>query len=188
MTDDNTDAEAEEEQTVTLNEAIDFASDRAGEESDGFEGDVPNHAGRLLAKRAADLGATITNIQMAQANEDAPDIEEEGIAEALSEDAVDIIMALGALDHEYDLDIAGKFEERMELISAYKDFTEAVEDAETQEDIMEAVDEHMTEELEQTMGGGMGGGQPMGQAPTIEPGDNVDAEEYDHEGKNKGVQ
>jgi hypothetical protein len=183
MTDDNTDAE-DEEQAVTLNDAIDFASDRAGEESDGFEGDVPNHAGRLLAKRAADLGATITNIQMARANENAPDIEDEGVAEALSEDAVDIIMALGALDHEYGLDIAGKFEERMELISAYKDFTDAVEDAETQEDIMEAVDEHMTEELEQTMGGG----QPMGQAPTIEPGDNVDAEEYEHEDVNKGVQ
>lgn len=184
MTDDNTDAETEDEQPVTLNDAIDFASDRASEESDGFEGEVPAHAGRLLTKRAADLGATITNIQMAQANENAPDIEDDGIAEALSEDAVDIIMALGALDHEYDLDIAGKFEERMELIAAYKDFTEAVEDAETQEDIMEAVEEHMTEELEQTMGGG----QPMGQAPTIEPGDNVDAEEYDHDDVNKGVQ
>lgn len=175
-TDEEVEAETEYETTVTLAKAIEFASERAGEEVESFEGDVPEHAAGLVVSRASNLLSTTTNVKMAEANEQAPDVEAEDISKALAEDVVDIIMALGALDYEYDLDIAGTFEERMELIEAYKDFNDAIEDAESQEEMMNAVDEHMTEELEEVMGGGMG--QPMGSSPDI--GDNVDAEDYDH--------
>lgn len=177
MTDDTAD-----DDELTLAEAFETASELAGEEVDSFDGDVPKHAPSLLAARATDLMQSLTNIQMAEASNKSEDPTDEQIEAVVEEDAVDIFMALGTLAYEYDIDIAGKFKERLDLIEDYKTFREAVEDAETQEEVIEAVDEHMTDELGEMMGGQMGA---LSGATPLEPGDNVDAEEYEHEDTGK---
>lgn len=174
MTDD-TDEDIEE---VTLSGAFEFASEMAGEEVDQFEGDVPKHAARLIAARSTDLMQSLINIEMAEASEKAQDPEQEQIQKVVVQDAVDIFLALGTLVYEYDIDIAEAFEERKSLIEDYKKFEDAISDAETEEEVLDAVDEYMTEELEAMMGGGMGA---LGGATPLEPGDNVDAEDYDHD-------
>lgn len=179
MTDDN---ETETESEVTLQEAIDFATDMAEKESNDFEGDVPKHAHSLLAARATDLSRTLDNIAMAEASERAEGFSEEQQKTAITEDAVDILLALGGLNHEYDLDIVGKFEDRMELVADYEALQEAMEDVEEQDEMVEVMDEHMTEELAEVLGvGGMRGQQP----PQIEAGVNVDDEDYEHEETDK---
>lgn len=184
MTDDTNEAD-DETATTGLGEAMEFASEMAAEEVDSFEGDVPNHAAGLIAGRATDLVQTVTNIEMAQASEQAPDPEAEDIEGAIAEDAVDILLAIGTLKYEYGIDIAEAFRERQQLIEDYKAFEEAIEDAESQEDVMEAMDEHMTEELQSMLGGQMGGMMGGGMGGGIEAGTNVDSEEYDHEETDK---
>ena len=50
---------------ITLADALDFASDMAGKEVDQFDGDVPDHAARLIVARASDLVQSLINIEMA---------------------------------------------------------------------------------------------------------------------------
>ena len=95
---------------------------------------------------------------------------------------MDIFLALGALTYEYDIDLSEAFEERQQLVHDYEAFEEAVDDAETEQEVVEAVDEYMTEELEQMMGGQM---SALGGATPLEPGDNVDAEDYEHDEKDR---
>jgi len=192
MTDDT------ESEDVTLAEAVEFAREMAADETESFQGDVPRHAPGLLAARGTDLVQTVTNIEMAKASERAEDPTDEQVQNAVVEDAVDILLGLGALVYEYDLspestdsganssgdesdtiDIVSAFEERMQLVEDYKAFENAMEDVETREEAVEVVDEHMTEELSQVMGGGAG--NPLEGATPIQPGDNVDDEDYEHE-------
>lgn len=177
MTDD-TDSE-----DVTLAEAVEFAREMAADETESFEGDVPRHAPGLLAARGTDLVQTVTNIEMAKASERAEDPSDEQVQNAVVEDAVDILLGLGALVYEYDIDIVSAFEERMQLVEDYKAFENAMQDVETREEAIEVVDEHMTEELSQVIGGGAG--NPLEGATPIQPGDNVDSEEYEHEETDK---
>lgn len=176
MTDDT-------ETDVTLAEAVEFAREMAADETEAFQGDVPRHAPGLLAARGTDLVQTVTNIEMAKASERAEDPTDEQVQNAVVEDAVDILLGLGALVYEYDIDIVSAFEERMQLVEDYKAFENAMEDVETREEAIEVVDEHMTEELSQVIGGGMG--NPLEGATPIQPGDNVDSEEYEHEETDK---
>jgi len=177
---DSTDADADDAPAIEFFEMMEFAAGEVADEADSFEGDVPNHAGRLLSANVANLLQTITNIEMARAAENAPDPEDDQVTQAIEEDAVDILLALGALRYEYDLDLAAAFEERMEFIEDYKALEDALEDAETREEAMDAFDEHMDEDAEMPMPmGGMGGGGG------IEAGVNVDAEDYDHEETDK---
>lgn len=168
---------------VTLEEAIDFAQDMAETEVEDFEGDVPNHAPALLAARATDLGQTLTNIEMAKASERAEDPTDEQVKQAVVEDAIDIFLALGALQYEYDIDLVDAFEDRRQLVADYRAFEEAMDGTETKEEAIEAVDEHMTDELSEVIGGGVG--SPLDGATPITPGENVDGEEYDHEETDK---
>lgn len=173
MTDDDSE--------ITLTETIEFARGMVEDEEDSFNGDVPNHAPGLLAARGSDVVQTVTNIKMARASERVDDPTDEQVQNAIVEDAVDILLALGALSYEYDLDIAEAFEERRELVADYEAFEDAMEDVETQEEAIDVVDEHMTEELSEVMGGN----DALSGATPIQPGDNVDDKEYDHDGTEK---
>jgi hypothetical protein len=177
-TEDESDAE------VTLAEAVEFARGMAADEVADFEGEVPKHAPGLIASRGTDLVQTVTNIEMARASERVESPDDEQVQNAVTEDAVDILLALGALAYEYDIDIVEAFEDRMSLVEDYRAFEEAMEDVETRDEAIEAVDEHMTEELSAAMGQGMSGGALSGATP-IEPGDNVDDEDYEHEETDK---
>lgn len=165
MTDDSDDA-------VTLAEMLSFSADQVDQEVDTFDGDVPKHAARLLTGNAADLQRTIVNIEMARANESQHDPSDEHVKEALEEDAVDVLLSVGALAHEYDLDLATAFSERMEFIEDYQNLKEALEDAETREEKLDAFDEHMDESAEELMQG-------------VEAGTNVDSEDYDPDNVDK---
>lgn len=165
MSDEQTDAER-----MDIEEVLDFASSAVEDEADDFDGDVPDHSARLIVSRATDLLQTTTNIDMAQASDAQDDPSDESITGALEEDAVDILLALGALQFEYDLDIATAFEERAQLIEDYMEFEAAVEDVETEEAAMEAFDEHMAHHMDEDLD--MGG---------VHAGMNVDSEDYDHD-------
>jgi len=147
----------DEDSEVTLAEAVEFAREMAADETESFQGDVPRHAPGLLAARGTDLVQTVTNIEMAKASERAEDPTDEQVQNAVVEDAVDILLGLGALVYEYaSIDIVSAFEERMQLVEDYKAFENSMEDVETREEAVEVVDEHMTAELSQVMGGGAG--------------------------------
>lgn len=185
----NDTTEAEDEQSeMTFSEMMEFAEGRVQTETEDFPGDVPNHAGSLLVADIGALHGTLMNIQMAENSDEMPDPDDDAIANALADDAVDIILALGALSHEYGLDIASAFEERVETIEAHEKMEAAIEDADGQEEIMAAMEEHLGEDaMEQMMGGAMGamGG---GMAPPPEPGDDVSEDDYDPEDPNRHVQ
>lgn len=171
--DDDTDSD----ERVGLAEAMDFVRGEVEAETEDFEGDVPNHAARLLSANVSDLLQTLTNIEMADASENIESPSEDDISDAVVEDAVDILMGLGALCYEYDLDLSSAFAARMQTIEDYKAFEAAVEDAESEEAVMDAMDEHLDEDQMPPMGGGM---------PSV--GENVDADDYDHDQEGKAYQ
>lgn len=183
--DDTTEAEA-----MTFAEMMEFAAERVEAETEEFPGDVPNHASSLLVADIGALHSTLMNIQMAENSEEMPDPEDDAVSTALAEDAVDIIMALGALSHEYGLDIAQAFEERIETIEAHEQLEAALDGAESQEEMMQAMEENLGEEaMEEMMGGMMGGAMGGGgMAPPPEPGDDVSEDDYDPEDPDRHVQ
>lgn len=152
MTDDTTNGEA-----LTFEEMMDAAEVKIEDEMEEYDFEVPNHAGRLLMNAVSDLNATLTDIQVAEAMDDV-ELTDEEIAEALATDSVEVILALGALRYEYGTDIESAYEERMEVM-------EAVREAGSMEEMMEAV---MGEEAMEAM-------------EAIEPGDNMDRDDYNHE-------
>lgn len=162
-------------------EMLQFAADQAASEDDDFAGTVPEHADRLIVSTAANLQKTLVNVEMTEASEQADDPNESAVQNALEEDVVDIILAIGALKYEYDLDIADALEERIEFMEDFQAFEEAMREAEDEEERMAVMDEYMTDEIAEKMGGGMGGQQMMSGGMPIEPGDNVDDEDYDHD-------
>jgi len=177
MTEESEESEEGGEDELTFEEMMEFGEQRVESETAEFSGDIPNHAARLLAKYASDLLQTITNIEIQEANEDAPDPTDEQVESSVAKDLVDIVLAVSAVKHEYDVDIATAFEEHMEFVQDYRAMEEAMEDVETQEEMIEVFEEHMSEHAEgnpmaEKMGGGMGG-------PPVEPGDNVDKDDYD---------
>jgi hypothetical protein len=174
--------ETETEDALTFAEMMDFAAERVADEIEDFPGEVPNHAPSLLVADMGNLHGTVMNIQMAEANEEMDDPEDEAIANALEEDVVDILLALGALAAEYDLDVASAFEERKEMMENHAALEDALSEAETEEEQMAALEEHMDEDaLAQMMGG-------MGMTPPPEPGDDVTADDYDPEDPDRHVQ
>lgn len=165
MTDtDEGEAEAEES---TLAEVMEFTAEQVEREDDEFEDDMPNHAGVLINQRASELLNTLANIEVAEEMDDVRDPTEDEKRDALAEGAVDILLALGALAYEQDLDISSAYHERKELM-------EAIAEAETQEEMMAAILGDEDIDLEAMMGGG-----------NVEVGDNVDADDYEHDDVDK---
>jgi hypothetical protein len=165
-----------EEDAITFEELFDFVNSRVEEESAEFSGDLPNHASSLLVSTANDILQTTTNVDIVRADEDADSPTDEDIANTLEEEVVDLLLALGSLQSEYDLDVSEALRERMSFVENYKEFQEKVEDVESEEKVMEIFEETMDESMEEVMGG-------MG----IEAGDNVDDDDYEPEGVDRGV-
>lgn len=188
---ETTDADSTE---LGFAEAMTFLSDRVAAEESEYEHDVPDHAPSLVVSEASNLLQTATSIQMARqmdaegadSTEDGEDdgLDEEGMTESLEDDVVNIITALAALKHEEGLDIAGAVEDRMAFIEDYKEFEEAMQNADDREEQMEVMDELMTDEIADELG--MGPQQMDGGGPTI--GENVDRDDYDHDDEGKGFQ
>lgn len=139
---------------LTLQEVLDFSHERAEKEIESFNGDIPKHAANLIVRRAADLLATVNNVRMVEANEDVDGYSDEEIANNIQGAAVDLLMVFGTLEMEWDTDITDAFERRMETVNAYAEFEEAMQDAETEEEMIEAMDEHMSEEVEKVLQSG----------------------------------
>jgi len=155
---------------LTFAEMMEFVDEKVAHEDDNFEGDMPNHGAELLVNTASDLLQTLVNCRVAEAEDTdySPDKQK-----MLTKDAVDVLLALGSLRSEYDLDIAEAFEERMNDINKYQELEEEMEDAETVDERMEVLDEHLDEDEIANM---MAGGQnPM-------------TEEYDHDESGKAFQ
>jgi len=179
----DTDDADNSDETTTLAEALDAAAEMAATESDEFDGDVPEHAPSLVVSRAENLLETARNIEMMEASENVEDVPDEAKVEPIEHDVVDILLALGTLQHEKDgLDIPTAFRERMSLVEDYQAFEEAIADADSREEAMDAVDEHMTDALEDALGE-----DGMVQPPRVDVGENVDRENYDPDERNRDV-
>jgi hypothetical protein len=155
---------------LTVEAVLSFGADRASSEADDFPGELPNHAARLLAHTATGLLQSITEHEIVTANEELDDVGEDRLTEAIENDLVDVFMGVAAISHEYDIDIVGTLEEHMEFVRDYERMQEAVADADTQQEMLDAFDEHMgeySEDMIEMVGDG------------IEPGSNVDNDEYD---------
>lgn len=173
------DEATDEEQTddITFAAIMDFATEQVAEEAEDFAGDIPNHAGTLLNQRATEVLGTLTNIQVVRAHEEADDPTDEEMRDALAKDAVDILLALGAL--KYDLDIEGAFEARRDQILA-------MQNADSMEEFIEAMMEAQDiEEGEMSMPVPMAPGAE-GDGP--ESGEDVSDEEYDPDEPNRHIQ
>ena len=130
------DGSTNEGETLSFSEVIDFAVGEAEHGEEQFDGELPQHSGELVVREASDLLKTITQIDFTIADETKEDYSDEEISGSLSNDVVDLIMAIGAVKHEYDLDIEGAVQTRMTIIEARKN-------SETQQ---EFVDELMKDE------------------------------------------
>lgn len=156
---------------LTFEAMMDFAVGRVEDEAENFEGDLPNHAARLLSLDASELLEFVMEHEIAQAHEEVPTEEhDEHVTEAIEEQVVQILMTIGALKYEYDLDIETAFEERMEFVADYDAFESAMEDVETQTEAAEAFEEHMSDHAEEN---------PMVGNDGVEAGTNVDNDDYD---------
>lgn len=175
MSEDDTD-----EESMTLTEAFDFAAQRAAEEVEGFDGEVPQHAGRLLGSRVGELQKDITNIGMVEASEKAETYSDEEVADIIGGSVADVLMAIGALQYEYDLNLGEVFRERVQAIKDYKAFEEAMENAEDQEEAIAAMNEHMTERVEEMLAqqamGALSQGAAEGLQATAQTGEDEDEE------------
>ena len=155
---------------LTLTEMFEFVDQKVQYEDEEFDGEIPNHGAELLVNTASDLLQTLVNCRVAEAEDTDYSPNKQKM---LTKDAVDVLLALGSLRSEYDLNIAEAFEERMNDIEKYQELEEAMENAETVDERMEVLDEHLDEDEIANM---MAGGQnPM-------------TEEYDHEESGRGFQ
>lgn len=173
---DNTEAESERSFAETIQFFVERSESEATEFAEAEETEIPNHAETLVVSDATDLLKTVTSMDMAcDMAEEGEDLPEDEMAETLAEDVADLFASLATLQYERDLDIAEAVEDRIEFVEQVEQFQEAMNEAETEEEQMAAMDEHLTDELAEEMGMGQ-----MQQPQPPEPGMNVDGEDYDH--------
>ena len=173
---DETDEKDEKDEELTVAEAMAFGEERIETETEGFEGEIPKHSGKLLAHNATTLLQTLTQIDIQRANDEIPEPTDEFIEAEIADDLVDILLGVAAVKHEYDIDVAAAFEEHIEFVTDYRAMEDAMQDAETKEEMAEAFEEHMGEHAEENPLEQAAGDMEIG---GIEPGDNVDDDDYD---------
>jgi hypothetical protein len=117
---------------------------------------------------------------MANAHGGAKDADPDDVATQLAEDVVEVLLKIGVLKYEHDIDIEAAFERRMETVRAFSKLQSELDDAETKaehreimQSYLEELDEEQIESLPMPNPGGMVDSDP------IEAGTNVDAEAYD---------
>lgn len=178
MSENNSDESEEEAEPITFEEIMEFAEGQIGRELDQVDAEVPDHGAELVVTNASNLLKSQTALRFEESraeNEESFEARpEEERRKDLEEAVVEILLAIGALVHENDLDVADAFRERRDFTESFNAFQDEAADADTHEEIMEAADKHLDEEI--------GDVQPVGGQPmSIEPGDNVDDEDYDAE-------
>lgn len=145
---------------LTFAEMMDVATDKIEDEYEEYNGTPPNHSIRMLAVRAADVLDVSTSVDVGGADEDVEAFTDEEEREVITESIIDVLLTIGAVKYEYNLDIESAFREQMEQIEAYIE----------SDSMEEFLEETMTEEeLEELMDG-------------VDTGDNVDDDEYDPDG------
>lgn len=160
---------------ISLADVIEFGRNRVEDEIDAQESDVPDHADRLLVARATDVMKAINNIRMLQQREDKEDPGEDYVKDTIEEALVDLLLAIGSIDYEYDIRLADAFERRKEFIEDFMAYEEAMEDIETEEAAIEAFEEHVGEHVDTT-------------TPGVEIGENVDDGDYDPDRRDRHIQ
>lgn len=179
--DETTDEErSSSDSDIEFREVMEFGVEQVSGELEGIEGEVPQHADRLIVDRANDILRATTDFTIKDEREAIDGPSDDQKKDVLEEAVVDLLLAISALDYEYDLRIADAFERRKEFVEAFKEYEEALQDVETQEEAIEAFEEHMSEYAEegQIPDAQLGGGP-------AEVGENVDAEDYDHDDKDR---
>lgn len=163
---------------LTIDDVMAFAGEQVDIESENADHDMPNHAETILNSRVADLLHTVENIEMAASEGNIDGTDDERALEALQADVVDIILAVGAFVSERDLDITTALNDRIEEIDSLREFESRLDECETDEEIVDALEETMGEDMKD---------HPMVQQMEsgVETGDNVDMENYD--GDQRGV-
>lgn len=150
---------------ATLQETIDFHTDMLERVEEDFEGDMPVESIATIVRRAAEFETIMSRFIVKTQDEEQESPPMDALCTALEEQAVDMLAGLAALQFEYDLDIPQMFAQR-------RDTVEAIRNAETMEDLHEAV-ENSDAQLEIL--------DPLG------VGDNVDMEGYEPEDRGRDV-
>lgn len=154
---------------LSFTDVMEFAEQQAAKADDEFDGVLSSHASEKIVRSASDLLETMTNMKMMEALDDVEDPSDDEVATAFAKDAVEILMALGLLKYEYDVDIESEFAARKEAL-------ELIEDVDSAEELMEAIEEIDGLSPEDI---GLGGPQP---------GDSVDRDGYNPNGVDKTFQ
>jgi len=165
---------------TTFDDVIEFFTSRVDEQKmmdDGTE--VPDHAEAMVVSDAAELLRTAERADMRSAMEDdETPSEDDEVDSALAEAAVNVITSVFTFAYERDLELADQMREQMDFIEQLEEFTDAMEDAESDAEQRKVMDELLTDEMMEVMG--------VQQSPTI--GSNVDSDDYEHDGIGRGVQ
>lgn len=164
---------------IEFREVIEFGVTQVENELDGIEDEVPEHAARLLVDRANDILQSTTNFDMKREREGIDDPSEDMVKDTMEEGVIDLLLAVAALDYEYDLRIADAFERRMEFIEDFNEYEKVMQDIDTQQEAIEAFDEHMSEHAQENPHMQHDG------VSDVEVGENVDADDYDHDGEDR---
>lgn len=180
---DNGTTDEEEDEPITFAEIMEFAAEQIERETENVEAEVPDHGVELIVSNASSLLRAQTALEFENSQEeDIEDFEarpDDEQRKDLEEGVVELLLAIGALVEERDLDVEGAFRERRDFTEAYNDFQEAAQDAESHQEVVEAMEEHLGDKVDADAM--MPQGQPMQMGGGIEPGDNVDADDYDAE-------
>lgn len=158
----------QDDDTLGFDEVLDWYSSKAQEAEDEFPGDFPKQGVTALVDSATGLPMILKRAEVYDANEEVEGgPTDEDIAEALSQQLHDIIAAIANIQREYDLDLAETFTTRRAK-------TDAIEGAESMDELMEAMDEAGLEMEIPGMDG-------------IEVGENVDGPDYDPDDRDRGT-
>jgi len=163
------------EDNITWNEMVTFMTDEVAEHVEEIDHDYQNHGLRELADMATvPLKLSIDNdFVSAHTDDDTTESFEHELEGAL----VEVLFAIGTIAYEYDVDIEDAFKQRREIMKSVSDFREATADADSEAAIRAAMDEHLTDEMQAAMDMQMGMG--------VDVGENVDDDEYDHDGTDR---
>lgn len=143
-----------------LTEVLEFGAEQAADEQDEFDGDLPEHGDSMLLLAATDVMEAAMRLNIAEGiNVDEDEQEQfeahqDGLQDAMADSIVDVLLALGSIVYEYDVDtdeVAETFEDRVEFMAAYEQYEDAVADAESHEEVMTAIDE-IEDEVLATLG------------------------------------
>lgn len=153
---------------TTFEEFFEFHEAIVEREEEDFPGEVPDRGISAIIKAAQGFDEIVMRSAIFDANEEIDEDQYDDVDEALEEQAVDMLAAIGTLQSEYDLDVAAAAEQRMAK-------TRAIEAAESIEELQEALDEAGVEMDLVDVGG-------------VEVADDVTRDDYEPDDPDRGIQ